>query len=197
MPVTNQPGRHGDRRYRRDHYEYYPGISSLPDAVAPNLRNRSWQMTALVDNTNGDAQGVIANHGSTTGGYAIYVKDGRLTFADNFLGTTITTVQAEVELPRAATTVGARSPRRASSKVRSSSSTTAPRVGRGPIPRTTPLFYGIQGFEVGYQRGPSITPDYDAPFTFTPGALGKVTFDVEGRPQRDAAGEARVGMGTQ
>ncbi len=57
LPVTNQPGRYGDRRYRRDHYEYYPGISSLPDAVAPNLRNRSWQMSVLVDNTNGDAAG--------------------------------------------------------------------------------------------------------------------------------------------
>ena len=34
------PGRHGDRRYRRNRYEYYAGIGSLPDAVAPNLRNR-------------------------------------------------------------------------------------------------------------------------------------------------------------
>ena len=51
LPITNMPGLHGDRRYRRNHYEYFAGISSLPDAVAPNLRNRSWQMTAEIDNT--------------------------------------------------------------------------------------------------------------------------------------------------
>ena len=92
LPITNMPGLHGDRRHRRNHYEYYAGISSLPDAVAPNLRNRSWQMTADIDNTNGDAAGVIANHGGAAGGYAIYVKDGRLCYVDNFLGTETTIV---------------------------------------------------------------------------------------------------------
>ena len=93
LPITNMPGLHGDRRYRRNHYEYFAGISSLPDAVAPNLRNRSWQMTAEIDNSNGDAAGVIANHGSASGGYAVYVKDGRLCYAENFLGTETTIVR--------------------------------------------------------------------------------------------------------
>ena len=63
LPLNNQPGLLGDRRIRRKRYEYYAGIGSLPEAVAPNLRNRSWQMTADIDNTNGDAAGVIATHG--------------------------------------------------------------------------------------------------------------------------------------
>ena len=193
------PGLHGDRRYRRDHYEYFAGIGSLPDAVAPNLRNRSWQMTAEIDNTNGDAAGVIANHGSASGGYAVYVKDGRLCYAENFLGTETTIVRAEVELPRS----------RLTAKYTFESTGTfggggqvalfhgdTP-AGGGTIPRTTPISFGMSGFEVGYQRGPSITTDYDAPFAFTPGALGKVTFDVEGRPPRDAAAQARVANAIQ
>ena len=70
-------------------------------------------------------------------------------------------------------------------------------AGGGTIPRTTPISFGMSGFEVGYQRGPSITTDYDAPFGFTAGALGKVTFDVEGRAARDAAAQARVGNAIQ
>ncbi len=197
LPLTNQPGRHGDQRYRRDHYEYFPGISSLPDTVAPNLRNRSWQVTAEIDNANGDVAGVIANHGSAAGGYTLYVKDGRLCYGYNFLGATITTVRSDVELPRSSTTV------------RCTFTVTQPfqgdlemffdgaPVGRGSIPRTVPISFGISGFEVGYQRGPSTTPEYEAPFPFTPGALGKVVFDVEGRPPRDAAAQARVGLAIQ
>ena len=197
LPLTNMPGRHGDYRYRRDHYEYYAGISSLPDTVAPNLRNRSWQVTAEIDNTGGEVQGVIANHGSAAGGYALYVKDDRLCFAYNFLGATITTVRSEVDLPRSRTTV------------RCAFRSTQPfqgelelfygelPVGSGAIPRTVPVSFGISGFEVGYQRGPSTTPDYEAPFPFTAGTLGKVVFDVEGRTPQDGAAQARVGMAIQ
>ena len=191
------PGRHGDYRYRRDHYEYYAGISSLPDTVAPNLRNRSWQVTAEIDNTAGDVAGVIANHGSAAGGYTLYVKDGRLCYAYNFLGATITTVRSEVDLPRSRTTVRCtfRSTQPFQGEIEMFYDELP--VGSGSIPRTVPVSFGISGFEVGYQRGPSTTPDYEAPFPFTPGALGKVVFDVEGRAPQDAAAQARVGMAIQ
>ena len=116
-------------------------------------------MTADIDNTNGDAAGVIANHGGAAGGYAIYVKDGRLCYVDNFLGTETTIVRADVELPRARVTV----------KCTFASTGTfggggdvelfhddVP-VGGGNVPRSVPISFGMSGFEVGYQRGPSIT----------------------------------------
>ena len=40
LPLNNEPGRFADRRYRRERYELYPGIGPLPEAIAPNLRNR-------------------------------------------------------------------------------------------------------------------------------------------------------------
>ena len=43
LPLNNQPGRFGDRRYRRERYEFYAGIGPLPEAIAPNLRNRSFR----------------------------------------------------------------------------------------------------------------------------------------------------------
>ena len=32
LPLTNQPGRHADQRWRRSRYEYTPGIGQLPAA---------------------------------------------------------------------------------------------------------------------------------------------------------------------
>ncbi len=197
LPITNMPGRHGDRRYRRDHYEYYAGISSLPDAVAPNTRNRSWQVTAEIDNTAGDAAGVIANHGCATGGYALYVKDGRLCYVDNFLGTTLTTVRADLELPKDQVTVKCAFTSTGMFEGEVELFHDDAPVGKGAIPRTTPISFGMSGFEVGYQRGPSTTPDYEAPFRFTPERLGKVSFDVQGRSWLDPDAQSRVANATQ
>ena len=102
-------------------------------------------MTADVDNTNGDAAGVIANHGGAAGGYAIYVKDGRLCYVDNFLGTETTIVRADVPLPRARVTV----------KCTFASTGTFGgggdvelfhddvAVGGGNVPRTVPISFGM------------------------------------------------------
>ncbi len=49
LPLNNQPGRHPDRRHRRERYEYHAGIGVLPAAVAPNLRNRGFRITAELD----------------------------------------------------------------------------------------------------------------------------------------------------
>src|SRR5437764_7347004 len=77
LPLTNQSGRGGDRRYHRDRYEYRPGIGALPPAVAPNLRNRGWRMWADLLVPEGDVEGVIAAHGTESGGWCVYLKDGR------------------------------------------------------------------------------------------------------------------------
>ena len=99
---TNQPRPHGDRRspprplrYRRR------GVGPLPEAVAPNLRNRPWTIGA--EHRLGQRPPVGCDRlrmAAPPGGYAVYVADGRLHYVHNFLGTTCTTVSAEAELPR-------------------------------------------------------------------------------------------------
>src|SRR5207302_2950384 len=42
LPLNNQPGRFGDRRFRRARYVYRPGMGSIPESMAPNLRNRAF-----------------------------------------------------------------------------------------------------------------------------------------------------------
>ena len=101
LPLNNEPVKFADRRWRRERYELYPGIGPLPEAIAPNLRNRGLHPDRRRSPcpTDGPVEGVIVAHGSHSGGYAVYLKGRRLHFAYNFVGTDITVVAAEVELP--------------------------------------------------------------------------------------------------
>ena len=99
LPVTNIPIVGVDPRYRRARYVFYPGIGTIPQLVAPNISNRAWSLRAELVVPDDGADGVIVGHGSHAGGYVVFLRNGRLHFTYNHLGTTLTTVAAEVVLP--------------------------------------------------------------------------------------------------
>ena len=70
----------------RDRYAYFPDTAEVPEAQAVNVRNRSFTIGALVDIPTPGAQGVLFAHGSRFGGHALYVKDNRLHYVNNFVG---------------------------------------------------------------------------------------------------------------
>ena len=70
----------------RDRYIYFPDTAEVPEAQAVNVRNRSFTIGALVDIPAPGAQGVLFAHGSRFGGHALYVKDNRLHYVNNFVG---------------------------------------------------------------------------------------------------------------
>ena len=63
LPLTNQPGRHGDRRYPARALRVLRRHRLLPDAVAPNLRNRGYRMTAELDVPESAVTACIVSHG--------------------------------------------------------------------------------------------------------------------------------------
>ena len=92
LPLNNQPGLFGDPRYRRDRYEFLGQVGPLAEALAPNLKNRSFVIAAeLVPQPDRVPTGVIAAHGSHAGGYVLFIGDGRLHFTYNYVATQITT----------------------------------------------------------------------------------------------------------
>jgi arylsulfatase len=197
LPLNNQPGRFGDTRYRRDHYELYSGIAPLPEAIAPNLRNRSFTITAdLQIPQTGSADGVIVAHGSHAGGYVAYVHDRRLHYAYNFLGTQITDVGAEVEFPPGSVTARVEFARERGE--RGGDVTLyyddVP-VGRGRVARTTLLTYGTPGFAVGYQPHGSIVENLPGRAEISTDVLRRVIIDIRGRdPIRDPEARADLAM---
>ncbi|MCC5758137.1 hypothetical protein LH490_27680, partial [Klebsiella pneumoniae] len=65
---------------------YYPGTADIPEGVAPNIRNRSFTIRAVVDVAAADASGVIVAQGSRFGEHSLFLKGGTLHYSYNFLG---------------------------------------------------------------------------------------------------------------
>src|SRR5207237_823902 len=71
-------------------------------------------------------------------------------------------------------------------------------VGEAEIPHVTPVRYSITGGGItcGWEQGPAVGDDYDAPFPFT-GTVRRVVVEVDGQPHRDANAEFEAIMSEQ
>ncbi|BAY89883.1 MULTISPECIES: hypothetical protein [unclassified Tolypothrix] len=68
-------------------YTYYPGGSEIPEAVAPNIRTRSYAIEATVDfSAKGTPKGVLLAHGGRFGGHSFYIHKDQLCYVYNWLG---------------------------------------------------------------------------------------------------------------
>jgi arylsulfatase A-like enzyme len=62
------------------------GMGSMSENVFINIKNRSLSITADVEIPEGGADGVILAQGGRFGGWSLYLKDGKPTYAYNFIG---------------------------------------------------------------------------------------------------------------
>jgi arylsulfatase len=196
LPLNNQPGKFGDRRQKRERYVYRPGIGSLPRAVAPNLHNRGFRITAEVT-SRGEVGGTICAHGSASAGYAVFVRNNRLHYLHNFLGLRHFEAVAEVEVPIGSHRLVVEFSPTGRFKGDVALFYDDLPVGSVEVGATVPFFYGTAGFTVGYLRGHSVIPGEHAPFAFTAGALHHVIVEPAGSSWRDPVREDRSALGTQ
>ncbi|MFF4455199.1 arylsulfatase [Streptomyces goshikiensis] len=185
----------------RNRYVYRPGGSEVPESVAVNVRNRSYSIGALVDLPGPGASGVLFSHGGRFGGHALYVKDGLLTYAYNFLGSEEQRITATEPLPVGEKLIlaasfekdGEVSPGLATGIL--SLHHGDKKVGEGRI-RTQPGRFTLagEGLNVGKDSGDAVTADYPgtAPWPFTGGTLHRVAVDVSGDPYIDLEREAEA-----
>lgn len=68
-------------------YTYYPGGSEIPEAVAPNIRTRSYEIEATVNFGDEEPKGVLMAHGGRFGGHSFYIDENQqLCYVYNWLG---------------------------------------------------------------------------------------------------------------
>jgi arylsulfatase A-like enzyme len=77
----------------------FDGMIGLQENCMLNVKNKSHAITAELVVPETDARGVIVNEGGETGGWVLYVKDGRLAYHYNFLGMERFTAAADRPLP--------------------------------------------------------------------------------------------------
>ena len=184
----------------RERYVYFPDMGEVPESQAVNIRNRSFVIGALVDLPDSGAEGVLFAQGSKFGGHALYVKDGRLHYVNNFVGVMEQRVDATEDLPTGAQLIIAASFDKDGEEGHVATGTLTlyhgeTAVGSARI-KTQPGKFSIagEGLTVGRDSGAPVTDDYpgDAPWPFTGGTLHRVRVDVSGEPFVDLEREAQA-----
>jgi len=183
----------------RDRYVYRPGAAEIPEHIAVNLRNRSFSIGAQVDLPAAGAEGVLFAHGSRFGGHALYIRDNRLHYVNNFVGITEQRVDASEDLPTGQDLILSASFDKVGEDPPGTAHGTLSlyhghrKVGEGEI-RTQPGMFSLagEGLNVGRDGGEAVTDDYpgEAPWRFTGGTLHRVAIDVSGTPYVDLEREA-------
>ena len=154
-----------------------PDTAEVPETAAVNIRNRCYTIAVEVDVDSEDAGGVLFSHGARFGGHALYVKDGKLKYAYNFVGDQRADRRVDRRDPaRPASSLGASFEREGDAMpatARSRSSSTTRRSARGRI-MTQPGNFSLvgEGLNVG---GPGRAGDVglsrDESIRFTGGTI--------------------------
>ncbi|MFF1904805.1 arylsulfatase [Kitasatospora sp. NPDC058218] len=183
----------------RNRYVYRPGGAEVPESVAVAVRGRSYSIGALVDLPGPGAEGVLFSHGGRFGGHALYVKDNRLHYVYNFLGSEEQRISATEDLPTGANLILAASFDKDGEDPPGTARGTLSlyygdrKVGEGRI-RTQPGKFSIagEGLNVGRDSGDAVTDDYPGtrPWPFTGGTIDRVAIDVSGEAFIDLEREA-------
>ena len=189
----------------RSSYTFYPGTQEVPVNAAANIMNRPYSITADVEFQEGD-EGVLISQGGIDGGYALYVKDGRLHHLYNYVARTYFHVESQDAIPEG------RHQLRYEFEV-----TGEPQVlqgkgapghgqlyidgqlaGQVEMSVTNPIMLGLaSGVSGGRDAGSPVTMDsYQGPFPFT-GKIHTVTIDVSGDLIVDTEAEMRAIMARQ
>ncbi len=200
LPIDNRPfrGEIPAGGPKRERFVYKPGGGSLPESIAPNLKGRPHYITAEVEIPAGGAEGVLVAHGAYFGGYALYVRGGRLHYVHNYVGVEEYTISSDREVPAGRVTLGFEFKAAAGFRGTGTLYVNGEKAGEGEIPRTVPLRISLagEGFCVGYDGGLPVSQTYASPFTFT-GTLRRLVVDVSGTPYRDPEAEERIAMAEQ
>ena len=182
----------------RSRYVFWPGGAIVPEVVTVNVRARTHSIVATVEVGSGAApEGVLLAMGNALGGWSFHVLRGCLRYVNNYLGKERHVVASDVrvapgphELGFAFTSAGFGGVGRLLIDGRL--------VGETEIPQVTPVRYSITGGGItcGWEQGPSVGDDYEAPFPFT-GTVRRVVVEVDGRPHRDETAELEAIMSEQ
>ena len=185
----------------RARYEYYPDCAecrSAPGWPSTAARTRSRRGSAIDSPTPGRA--IRPRRGS--GGHSLYVKNRRLRYAFNWMGTHLQGVVSDRELPPGTHVLTAEFLRAGPAPIptcRASGTVTlyvdARRRAAAPSSRSPVTSVWSATASASGATASPVTPDYAAPFPFRGGTIDKVVVDVSGERYVDHEAEVAAWFG--
>jgi arylsulfatase len=173
---------------KRTKFVFRPGAVRIPESAAPDTKNRSWAVSAVIEIPDKGADGPIVVMGGDTGGWSLYLKGGVPMFAYNFAAVDMTYVRASQRLGPGRHTVQLafevrREPRSAGGQLVAYGGTArlsvdGKKVADGEIAQTMAFAYSLdETFDVGCDKGSPVTDEYEPLAAFT-GKIVEVTVDL-------------------
>ncbi|KIC96509.1 arylsulfatase [Flavihumibacter solisilvae] len=161
---------------------YYPGTVGLPDQASPPMLNKSWTITADIEVPDAKANGMIITQGGLEGGYGVYIRDSKVNFVYNFLGTTRFSIKANTPLAKGKHTVVVDFEYDGNGIGKGgniSITDNGKKIGGGRLEKTIPAQMSLgEGLDIGMDVGSPVDFTYKLPFAFT-GKIEKVTVDLK------------------
>ena len=161
---------------------------------------RSFSIGALVDIPAPGAEGILFAMGSRFGGHALYVKENRLHYVNNFVGSLEQMVVGSEDVPTGHNLILSASFGKESLEADHTAGTLSlyhgdHKVGEAEIKTQLGAFaIAGSGLYVGRHAGEPVTDDYPGqpPYSFTGGTIDRVAVDVSGEPYVDLEREAAL-----
>jgi arylsulfatase A-like enzyme len=159
-----------DRRAPHLSTTYYPGGSPVPETVAANVKNRSHAIDVDITIPAGrPVEGVLLAQGSVLGGFSLHLRDGRLRYVHNLYGKERHLIAANQPVAEGHHLLTFRFERQEGGGGPAVLEIDGMVVGEGLIPTFTVAAFSATGagLTCGYEVGPAVGDDYEAPFPCT------------------------------
>lgn len=177
LDVTNRPS----NTRGLTEFTYYDGMVRIPEGGAPDLKNKSFGISAVVDIPEGGAEGVLMTQGGRFCGLGLYLLDGKPVFHYNLAGVERYTVAGKDKIPpgRHVVTVDFNYDGGGVGKGGEATLTVdGEKVASGRLDQTIPYRMSLdETLDIGEDTGTPVSEDYKVPFKFT-GRLEKVTINI-------------------
>ncbi len=174
------PAFNGGGQTSPSEYLYYPGQYRVGYGSDPNVLDRSYSITAYVNRSDANTQGVLLAEGDRFGGYVLFVKDQQLVFDQNDFGKH-TIMRSDSALPIGHSVVRYEFSKTGKFSGIGKLSIDGHVVAEAPIATTPTLSITWNGLSVGRDGLSPISEEYAGlgSFTFPAGELDKVVVNLK------------------
>jgi arylsulfatase len=161
---------------------FFPGMGRLSENSVVSIKNKSFAVTAEVDVADGETHGVIIAQGGRFGGWAVYAKEGKVTFAYNVLGIQEFLTRAIDPIPAGTHQVRVEFAYDGGGLAKGGDVTLyydGEAVGTGRVEATQPMVFSAdETTDIGYESGTTVTAEYTAKDSHFTGRINWVQIDV-------------------
>ncbi len=167
---------------RGNSQQFFPGMGRLSESSVVNIKNKSFSVTAEIDVPDAGADGVIIAQGGRFGGWAVYVKEGKLKFVYNVIGIQWFETVAGSPIPAGKRQVRMEFAYDGGGLAKGGNVTLyydGTEVGTGRVEATQAMIFSAdETTDIGYESGTTVTPDYAAKTSRFTGKIHWVQIDL-------------------